>query len=120
MGAVLPTNHVLPAWDIATGMTADTGLRAAERHRTRIGVGQHVSLSLADVAFAMAANLGYLAQAQVLHVDRPPIGNDMYRAFGRYSPTLDGRRVMVVVISLKQWEWLVEATQIGEHLPASR
>lgn len=117
-GAVLPTNHVLPAWDIATGMTAATGLLAAERHRTRTGVGQHVSLSLADVAFAMVANLGYLAQAQILRQDRPPIGNDMYGAFGRDFPTLDGRRVMVVAISLKQWASLVAATQIGEHLPA--
>lgn len=117
-GGALPTNHVLPAWDIATGMTAATGLLAAERHRSRTGVGQHVSLSLADVAFAMVANLGYLAQVQVLHQDRPPIGNDMYGAFGRDFPTLDGRRVMVVAISLKQWRSLVAATQIGEHLPA--
>jgi 2-methylfumaryl-CoA isomerase len=117
-GGALPTNHVLPAWDIATGMTAAAGLLAAERHRSRTGVGQHVSLSLADVAFAMVANLGYLAQAQVLNQDRPPIGNDMYGAFGRDFPTLDGRRVMVVAISLKQWESLVEATGIGEHLPA--
>lgn len=118
VGAALPMNHVLPAWDIATGMTAAMGLLAAERHRGRTGVGQHVSLSLADVAFAMVANLGYLAQAQVLHQDRPPIGNDMYGAFGRDFPTLDGRRVMVVAISLRQWESLVQATDIGEHLGA--
>ena len=118
VGGALPTNHVLPAWDIATGMTAATGLLAAERYRSRTGIGQHVQLSLADVAFAMVANLGYLAQAQVLHQDRPPLGNDMYGAFGRDFPTLDGRRVMVVAISLKQWESLVEATGIAEHLPA--
>jgi 2-methylfumaryl-CoA isomerase len=118
VGGALPTNHVLPAWDIATGMTAATGLLAAERYRSRTGIGQHVSLSLADVAFAMVANLGYLAQAQVLRQDRPPIGNDMYGAFGRDFPTKDGRRVMVVAISLRQWESLVEATGIGEHLPA--
>jgi 2-methylfumaryl-CoA isomerase len=117
VGAALPTNHVLPAWDIATGMMAATGLLAAERYRSRTGIGQHVRLSLADVAFAMVANLGYLAQAQLLHQDRPPIGNDMYGAFGRDFPTIDGRRVMVVAISLKQWESIVEATGIGEHLP---
>jgi 2-methylfumaryl-CoA isomerase len=117
-GGVLPTNHVLPAWDIATGLTAATGLLAAERHRTRTGSGQHVSVSLADVAFAMVANLGYVAQAQLLGQSRPPIGNDMYGAFGRDFPTKDGRRVMVVAISMKQWESLVEATEIGAHLPA--
>jgi 2-methylfumaryl-CoA isomerase len=118
VGGALPTNHVLPAWDIATGMTAATGLLAAERHRSRTGEGQLVSLSLADVAFAMVANLGYLAQAQVLHEDRPPIGNDMYGAFGRDFATFDGRRVMVVAISLKQWESLVIATGLDEHVPA--
>jgi 2-methylfumaryl-CoA isomerase len=115
---VLPTNHVLPAWDIATGLTAAVGLLAAERHRSRTGIGQHVSVSLADVAFAMVANLGYVAQAQVLKQERPPIGNDMYGAFGRDFPTKDGRRVMLVAISARQWESLVEATGIAEHLPA--
>ena len=109
---------MLPAWDIATGMTAATGLLAAERYRSRTGVGQHVSLSLADVAFAMVANLGYLAQAQVLGESRPPIGNDMYGAFGRDFATKDGRRVMVVAISLKQWEALVDATGIAPQLGA--
>ena len=109
---------MLPAWDIATGLHAAVGLLAAERARTRTGVGQFVSVSLADVAFAMVANLGYLAQAQVLGEARPPIGNDMYGAFGRDFPTADGRRVMVVAISLRQWQSLVEAVEIGEHLPA--
>ena len=117
-GGELPTNHVLPAWDIATGLTASVGLLAAERHRTRTGDGQHVTLSLADVAFAMVANLGYLAQAQLLHQPRPPLGNDMYGAFGRDFPTRDKRRVMVVAISAKQWRSLVKVTGIQEHLPA--
>ena len=117
-GGSLPTNHVLPAWDIATGLTAALGLLAAERVRTRTGVGQFVSVSLADVAFTMVADLGYLAQAQVLGEARPPIGNDMYGAFGRDFPTADDRRVMVVAISLRQWQSLVDAVGIGEHLPA--
>lgn len=118
VGGGLPTNHVLPAWDIATGLTACVGLLAAERHRARTGEGDFVTLSLADVAFAMVANLGYLAQAQVLGQERPPIGNDMYGAFGRDFPTSDGRRVMVVAISSKQWQALVQATGIEDHLPA--
>ena len=115
-GSSNPTNHVLPAWDIATGMTAATNLLAAERLRTRTGLGGLITISLADVAFAMVANLGYLAQAQVLKEDRPPIGNDMYGAFGRDFPTADGRRVMVVAISLKQWQALARATEIEPHL----
>jgi 2-methylfumaryl-CoA isomerase len=116
VGGALPTNHVLPAWDTATGLHAAIAVLTAERRRTRQGIGDLVTISLADVAFAMVSNLGYLAQAQVLHEDRPPIGNDMYGAFGRDFPTAEGRRVMVVAISLRQWRSLVEATEIGEHL----
>jgi 2-methylfumaryl-CoA isomerase len=64
----------------------------------------------------MVANLGFLAQAQVTHENRPPLGNDMYGAFGRDFATRDGRRVMVVAISLNQWHTLVAATGIEEHL----
>ena len=117
-GSSNPTNHVLPAWDVATGLTAATSLLGAERLRSRTGRGGLVTVSLADVAFAMAANLGYVAQAQVLNEGRPPIGNDLYGAFGRDFPTADDRRVMVVAISLKQWQSLARATEIEAHLPA--
>ena len=116
-GGALPTNHVLPAWDTATGLHAAIAVLTAERRRSRQAVGDLVTISLADVAFAMVSNLGYMAQAQILNEDRPPIGNDMYGAFGRDFPTADGRRVMVVAISLRQWQSLVDATEIGEHLP---
>jgi 2-methylfumaryl-CoA isomerase len=116
VGGALPTNHVLPAWDMATGLHAAIAVLSAERRRTRKGIGDLVTISLADVAFAMVSNLGYLAQAQILHEDRPPIGNDMYGAFGRDFPTFDGRRVMVVAISLRQWQSLVDATEISDHL----
>jgi 2-methylfumaryl-CoA isomerase len=117
VGSLLPVNHALPAWDIATGLHAAIGLLAAERHRRISGEGQFISLSLADVAFTMVANLGFLAQAQLTHENRPPLGNDMYGAFGRDFPTRDGRRVMVVAISLNQWHTLVRATAIEDHLP---
>ena len=117
VGSLLPVNHALPAWDIATGLNATIGLLAAERHRRMTGEGQFISLSLADVAFTMVANLGFLAQAQITHENRPPLGNDMYGAFGRDFATKDARRVMVVAISLNQWHTLVRATGIEEHLP---
>ncbi len=117
-GSSMPTNHVLPAWDTATGLTTALGLLAAERYRSRTGTGQMVKISLTDVAFAMVSNLGYLAQAQLLREDRVSVGNDLYGAFGRDFPTLDDRRVMVVAISGRQWQSLVDATEIGAHLPA--
>jgi 2-methylfumaryl-CoA isomerase len=117
VGASIPINHVLPAWDMAAGLTAAFAVMAAERHRTRTGEGQFVGLALADIAFAMVGNLGFLGQAQVLGENRPPLGNDMYGAFGRDFRTKDRRRVMVVAISNKQWRSLVRATEIEPHLP---
>lgn len=111
-----PVNHVLPAWDVAAGLTLAVGLLAAERHRGRSGQGGHVTVSLADVAFAVVADLGYLAQAQ-LGEARPALGNDLYGAFGRDFVTADGGRIMVVAITAIQWRSLVAATAIQEYLP---
>jgi 2-methylfumaryl-CoA isomerase len=116
-GSLFPVNNALPAWDIAAGLNAVIGILAAERHRRATGEGQLVKVSLADVAFTMVANLGFLAQAEILRENRPPLGNDMYGAFGRDFATRDGRRVMVVAISFHQWRTLVAATGIEEHLP---
>jgi 2-methylfumaryl-CoA isomerase len=90
----------------------------AERERARTGAGRYVRISLADVAFATVANLGLLAQAQVLGENRPPLGNHVYGAFGRDFATADGHRVMVAAISIGQWDTLVRATGIADRLPA--
>ncbi len=111
-----PVNHVLPAWDVAAGLYLATGLLAAERYRRRTGAGQEVTLSLADVMLATVGNLGYLAEAQVNGTVRPPLGNSLYGAFGRDFPTADGRRVMVVAISNRQWRALGEATGLAARL----
>ena len=107
-------NHVLPAWDIATGAVAAVGLLAAERHRTRTGAGQYIKLALSDVAFAMAGNIGHIAEAEINGEVRPRMGNELYGALGRDFATRDKRRVMVVAITPKQWQGLVEATGIAE------
>lgn len=113
-----PTNHVLPAWDITTGLHAALAVLGAERNRRETGFGAFLTISLADIAMAMVANLGYLAQAQLTNDDRAATGNDLYGAFGRDFPTADDRRIMVVAISLRQWRSLVDATEIGDHLGA--
>lgn len=106
-------NHVLPAWDIATGATAAVGLLAAERHRARTGAGQYIKLALSDVAFAMAGNTGHIAEAQINGEVRPRMGNELYGALGRDFVTRDNKRVMVVAITPKQWQGLVAATGIA-------
>jgi 2-methylfumaryl-CoA isomerase len=109
-----PLNSVLPAWDVAMGTLAAVGLLAAERHRERSGDGQLVRLALSDVAFAMVGNLGRIAEAQLGGQDQRKDGNYLYGAFGHDFPTSDGRRVMVVALTARQWRGLVEATGTGE------
>jgi len=105
---------VLPAWDIATGSLAAIGLLAAERWRARTGEGQQIRLSLSDVAFAMVGNLGRIAEAQLGGQDQSKDGNYLYGAFGHDFETRDGRRVMVVALTARQWRALVQVTEIGE------
>jgi 2-methylfumaryl-CoA isomerase len=105
-----PLNSVLPAWDVAMGTLAAVGMLAAERHRTRTGDGQLVRLSLSDVAFAMVGNLGRIAEAQLGGHDQPKDGNYLYGAFGHDFETRDGRRVMVVALTARQWRALKQAT----------
>jgi 2-methylfumaryl-CoA isomerase len=108
-----PLNSVLPAWDVAMGTLATTGLLAAERHRTRTGEGQEIRLALSDVAFAMVGNLGRIAEAQLGARDQPKDGNYLYGAFGHDFETRDGRRVMVVALTGRQWEALKRVTGLA-------
>ncbi|MDQ3608064.1 MAG: CoA transferase, partial [Actinomycetota bacterium] len=110
----VPFNHLLPAWDAITGMLATTSLLAAERRRARTGEGQRVQVALSDVAFWMVGNLGKIAEVQITQHERLKDGNYLYGAFGRDFLTKDDRRVMIVALTLRQWQSLVEATGLGE------
>ena len=105
-----PINHSLPAWDLICGQTAALGILAADRYRSQSGKGKFVSLALADVAFAAVAWLGQLAEIEVNGDVREKLGNDVYGAYGKDFCTADNRRVMVVAITKRQWEGLLDAT----------
>jgi 2-methylfumaryl-CoA isomerase len=111
-----PVNHVLPAWDVAAALYLATGFLAAERVRARTGEGQEVTLSLYDVMLATVSNLGYVADVQVNGAVRPPMGNDLYGAYGRDFATSDGRRIMLAAISNRQWRAIGKATGLAERL----
>ena len=104
-----PVNHVFPAWDVITGLTAATGILAALRRRHHTGEGEHITLALSDVGYATVGNLGHIGEAMVNGTERAPIGNDLYGAFGRDFATGDGRRVMVAAITARQWKSLLDA-----------
>jgi 2-methylfumaryl-CoA isomerase len=113
-----PFNHLLPAWDAVTGTLAATALLAAERHRRKTGEGQLIKIALSDVAFAMVGNLGKIAEVQINHNDRQKDGNFLYGAFGHDFPTRDGRRVMIVGLTFRQWKGLVDATGLKPAVEA--
>ncbi len=110
----VPFNHLLPAWDAITGTLAATGLLAAERHRRLTGEGQVVRVALSDVALAMVGNLGKIAEVQINRNERQKDGNYLYGAFGRDFLTKEGRRIMVVALTLRQWQNLVAATGLHD------
>ena len=105
-----PLNSVLPAWDAVMGGLAATGLLAADRHRARTGEGNLIRLALSDVAFAMVGHLGRVAEAELGGRDMRRDGNYLYGAFGHDFETADGRRVMVVALTPRQWKALLDAT----------
>jgi 2-methylfumaryl-CoA isomerase len=112
-----PVNHVLPAWDLLTGAYAAFVTLAAERHRTRTGQGQEVTVPLSDVALASLGNMGQVAEVLTTG-DRPRFGNALFGAFGRDFATADVQRVMVVAITGRQWTGLVESLELQSPVAA--
>ena len=116
--AAVPVNHVLPAWDLITGMLAASAVTAALFQRERTGRGRRVDVALADVALAGVASMGWLAEADELRRPRPRVGNHMFGSFGVDFATSDGRRIMVVALTEGQWNALRRVTKT-EHVFAA-
>jgi len=115
-GSSEPVAHVLPAWDCIAGQMAALGVLAAERHRRITGQRQLVELALKDVALAMLGNLGILGEVTVNGTDRPKHGNALFGAYGQDFVTADGRRVMVVGLTRRQWDGLLAATGLRTEI----
>jgi 2-methylfumaryl-CoA isomerase len=113
-----PVNHVLPAWDLLTGAYAAFALLAAERARRETGCGQEVRVPLADMAISTVAHLGQIAEVLSSGADRPRCGNDVFGAFGRDYVTADGKRVMIMALTPRQWLGLIEALNIAAPVTA--
>jgi 2-methylfumaryl-CoA isomerase len=111
-----PVNHVLPAWDLLAGAYAAFCLVSAELSRRATGQGREIRLPLSDIAIASLGHLGQIAEVQLSGQDRPRMGNDLFGAFGRDFTTADGRRLMVVAITPRQWQGLVEVLGVGAEV----
>ncbi len=113
-----PVNHVLAAWDLLTGAYAAFALLAALRHRDATGEGQEVRIPLQDVATASIANMGMLAEVLTTGDNRERLGNTVYGAFGRDFVTGDGKRMMIMAITPKQWAGLVKVLSVQTEIAA--
>ena len=107
-----PVSHSLPAWDLTTGLYGALAVVSAEARRRRSGQGAHIRLALSDVAFAMMATLGYTGEVEINGTGRGAIGNYVYGTFGRDFITQDGGRIMIVAVTLRQWQVLCRVTEL--------
>ena len=111
-----PVANALPAWDLIAGNMVVSALLAAERHRLRTGEGQDVELSLKDVAAATLGNLGMLGDAVVNDAARGKAGNALYGAYGQDFLCADGKRIMVIGLTERQWSGLVKVTETKDAM----
>lgn len=118
VGLADPVNHVLPAWDLLTGMAAVSAVLAGLHRRGRSGTGSYLEIALADVALAGVANLRWLSEADDRRRDRPRHGNHVYGSFGVDFETRDGHRVMVVALTPRQWDALRSVTATAKVFSA--
>ena len=109
-GSDAPVAHALPAWDVAAGGHVVNALLAAERHRLRRGAGQGVTLALKDIAAATIGHLGMIGEAATTGRPRAKCGNALYGAYGQDFLCADGKRVMVIGLTERQWTGLVKVT----------
>jgi 2-methylfumaryl-CoA isomerase len=113
-----PVANALPAWDIAAGHLCVSSALAAERHRLRSGAGQEVTLTLKDVAAATLGHLGMIGDAVLNETPRAKAGNALYGAYGQDFICADGRRVMVIGLTGRQWKGLVDVSGTAEEMAA--
>jgi len=111
-----PVNHVLPAWDLLTGAYTAFAILAAERHRRATGQGADVRIPLTDIGITSMANLGQVAEVLYTGENRERHGNEVFGAFGKDFVTQDGKRLIVMAISPRQWKGLVKVLEIASEI----
>ena len=113
-----PVNHVLPAWDLLAGAYTAFAILAAERRRRETGEGADVRIPLSDIGVTSLANLGQIAEVLYTNENRARYGNEVYGAFGKDFVTADGKRLIVMAISPRQWVGLVKVLKIEKDIAA--
>ena len=112
-----PVNHVLPAWDLLGGAYAAFAMTSALLRRRASGEGAEIRVPLSDLAATSLSHIGQVAEV-LTGGDRPRLGNDLFGAFGRDFLCADGKRLLVVAITPRQWAGLVEALDLAAPVAA--
>ena len=114
-GSTDPVANAIPAWDMIAGNMCVSSLLAAERYRLIHGLGQDVEIALKDVAAAAIGHLGMIADSTLNSDDRTKAGNALYGAYGKDFLCADGKRVMIIGLTSRQWSGIVKATDTAEQ-----
>jgi len=112
-----PVNHVLPAWDLLGGAYAAFAMTSALLRRMIGGEGAEIRVPLSDLAASSLSHLGSVAEV-LSSGDRPRMGNDLFGAFGRDFVTADGKRLIVVAITPRQWSGLLKTLDLSDAVGA--
>lgn len=106
-----PVNSVMPVWDFILGTTAAFAIIAAVNNRMRTCKGELITISLSDIALSSVGALGRLSRAYLGDLIQRD-GNFLYGAFGHNFTCKDGREIMVVGLTSRQWHALLDATSL--------
>ncbi|TRW80239.1 2-methylfumaryl-CoA isomerase [Mycolicibacterium sp. 018/SC-01/001] len=117
-GSTTPTNHVLPAWDVACGLYTALAVASAVRDRERTGRGRFIRIPLEDVALALTGHLGFLTEAMVNGTERKRIGTAVYGQYGHHFDSCDGATFMLVALTARHFRDLVSLTCTGAAVDA--
>ena len=73
-------------------------------------------MPLSNVAFGVLSTLGNVGEAAISNRDRPRYGNALFGSFGRDFMTADGRRIMIVAITRRQWTGLLRVLELEAEI----
>jgi len=113
-----PVNPALPAWDLLAASHTALAVLAAVRQRETSGEGAFLQIALEDVALSTLTTLGFLPEAHLRLRNRLPHGNYLYGTFGADMPLADGNRIMIVALTARQWDSLVDLTGTARAVTA--
>ncbi|MBZ7924338.1 CoA transferase [Ensifer adhaerens] len=105
-----PINSPFPTWDMLAGLHIALAIVAAERRRRLEGQGAWIKCALSDVMLSAMTTLGFVGETEVGGSVRQAIGNNIFGTFGHDFQTADGRRLMVVALTPRQWQELCKIT----------